>query len=81
VQCPAPNQPTTYRQATTCGGTAIGNYSGYWFFDASDKLIGVTFSIDLGSNGCGDALGFGKTTVYGKACTLEGEPTDVCATP
>lgn len=67
-------------QATACGGAAVGNLTGYQFFDVAGNLIGVTFSSDIGSNGCGDGVpGYGKTTIHGTACALIGEPTDLCA--
>jgi hypothetical protein len=68
-----------YRQATACGGAAVGGIRGYEFFDAAGELIGITFSSDIGSNGCGqDVPGMGKTTIYGKACALTGEATELC---
>jgi hypothetical protein len=69
-----------YRQATACGGVGISTFMGYQFFDDAGDLTGVSLSLDIGSNGCGDGVpGFGKTIIYGTACALIGEPTDLCA--
>lgn len=69
----------TYRQPTTCGGTALGGFAGYRFFDAEGSLLGVTVTLDVGSNGCGAGVpGMGKTMVYGEVCGLTGEPLDLC---
>jgi hypothetical protein len=78
-RCALSQAPSLYRQATACGGAAVGGFMGYQFFDAAGDLIGITFSSDIGSNGCGqDVPGRGKTTIYGNACALTGEATDLC---
>jgi hypothetical protein len=72
----------THRQPTTCGGTALGGFAGYRFFDAEGKLLGATVTLDVGSNGCGDGVpGMGKTMVYGEVCALTGEPVNLCPVP